>query len=144
MVRCGRPAVFMWSCDLHTIEYYVLCHTTVVVIYSKVCSLYTPSTVYFRYCCAPHNTSSRTAVGRLATLCTYLQPWRETARGLRSFRACTTTRMKLAGGNVPCKQCCAGVFQELLYHARYKGYINVLGTQPHLPGRATPERVPPD
>ena len=43
-------------------------------------------------------------VGSLPCLCTYLQPWRGTARGLRSFRTCTTTRMQLEGRNVPYKQ----------------------------------------
>ena len=30
MVRCGRPAVFVWLCKLHMIEDHVLCHATVV------------------------------------------------------------------------------------------------------------------
>ena len=56
MVRCGRPAVFVWLCKLHTIEDRVLCHATVisstyllkaeeswrlhVVLYCRVCSIY--------------------------------------------------------------------------------------------------------
>ena len=46
-----------------------------------------------------HYTLQRTAAaGRLIALCTYyLQPWHRTAHGLRSFRACTTKRMQLAG-----------------------------------------------
>ena len=40
----------------------------------------------------------------LVDLRSYLQPWRGTARGLRSFRICTTTRMQLEGHHVPCKQ----------------------------------------
>ena len=43
-------------------------------------------------------------VGSLPSLCTYLQPWRGTGRGVRSFRIYTTTRMHLEGRNVPCKQ----------------------------------------
>ena len=56
-----------------------------------------------------NNTSPRTAdIGPLPTLCTYLQPWRSTAHGLRSFRTRTTTQqMHLEGRNVPCKQYCA-------------------------------------
>ena len=45
-------------------------------------------------------------VGSLPCLCTYLQPWRGTTRGLWSFRTYTTTRMQLEGRNVPCKQNC--------------------------------------
>ena len=30
MVRCGRPAAFMWLSKPHMIEYPVLCHPTVV------------------------------------------------------------------------------------------------------------------
>ena len=30
MVRCGRPAVFVWLSNLYTIEDHVLCHATVV------------------------------------------------------------------------------------------------------------------
>ena len=37
-----------------------------------------------------------------------------TARGLRSFQTCTTTRMQLEGRNVPCKQYCASDFQHLI------------------------------
>ena len=49
--------------------------------------------------------SQRTAAaGRHITLCTFLQQWRGTARGVRSFRACTATQMQLEGRNVPCKQ----------------------------------------
>ena len=48
-------------------------------------------------------------------LCTYLQPWRGTGRGLRSFRTCTTTRMHLEGRNAPCKQYCArGLKQHMI------------------------------
>ena len=61
---------------------------------------------------ATNNTSRRTAAGGIIALCTYLQPWRGTARGLRSFRACTITQMQLAGRNVPCKQCCANGLQH--------------------------------
>ena len=64
MVRCGRPAVFVWLCKLHTIGDHVLCHATVVsstnifkaeesrrlhvVIYWRVCSSYTQSAVCSR------------------------------------------------------------------------------------------------
>ena len=51
-------------------------------------------------------------VGSLPSLCTYLKPWRSTARGLRSFRTCTTTQMHLEGRNVPCKQYCASGLQQ--------------------------------
>ena len=61
-----------------------------------------------------NNTLRRTAAGRLIALCTYLQPWRGTSRGLRSFRACTTTRMKLEGRNVSCKRYCANGLQLYL------------------------------
>ena len=44
-------------------------------------------------------------LGSLPCLCT-LQPWRGTARCLRSFRTCTTTRMQLQVRNVQCKQNC--------------------------------------
>ena len=47
-------------------------------------------------------------VGPLPTLRTYLQPWRSTSHGLRSFRTYTTTQqMHLEGRNVPWKQYCA-------------------------------------
>ena len=34
MVRCGRPAIFVWLGKLHTIEDHVLCHVTDVSINS--------------------------------------------------------------------------------------------------------------
>ena len=62
MVRCGRPAVFVWLCKLHTIEDHPLCLATVVsstnilkdeesrclhvVLFWRVCSMYTRSTAY--------------------------------------------------------------------------------------------------
>ena len=65
MVQCGRSAAFMWLCKLHTIEGHVLHHVTVestnllnqsrgilasartkVVLYWRICSTYTPSTVF--------------------------------------------------------------------------------------------------
>ena len=64
---------------------------------------------------AIHNTSRRTDAGRLITLCTYLQPWRGTARGLVSFRTCITTRIQLEGRNLACKQYCASGLQHLIY-----------------------------
>ena len=52
-------------------------------------------------------------IGPLPTLCTYLQPWRSKAHGLRSFRTCTTTQqMHLEGRYVPCKQYCASGLQQ--------------------------------
>ena len=52
-------------------------------------------------------------IGPLPTLCTYLQPWRSTAHGLRSFRTCTTTQqMHLEGRYVPCKQYRASGLQQ--------------------------------
>ena len=65
-----------------------------------------------------HNTHRRTAIaGRNINWCTYLQPWRGTAYGLQSFRACTTTRMQLEGRNVPCKQyCTSGLHQHLIIY----------------------------
>ena len=62
-----------------------------------------------------HNTKRRTAAaGKRITLCTYLQPWRGTARGLQSFGARTATRMQFGGRNVPCKQYCASGLQQHL------------------------------
>ena len=128
MVWCGRPAVFVWLCKPHTIEDQacpVPCHAMPRVAQTSskprnhgVCTLY--STGESVQCihrplyvldnnAATHNASQRTAAGRLIALCTYLQPWRGTARGLRSFRACTTTRMQLEGRNVPCKQYTSGL-----------------------------------
>ena len=62
MVLCGRQAVFVWLCKLHTIDYNVLCHATVVnstnitkaeesrrphvALYWRVCSMYTHSLLY--------------------------------------------------------------------------------------------------
>ena len=61
MVRCGRPAVFVWLCKLHTIEDHVLYHATIasstniikaeesrrlhVVLYGRACSMCSQSTV---------------------------------------------------------------------------------------------------
>ena len=35
-VRCGRPAVFVWLCKLHTIEDHVLSHATVVASIAQI------------------------------------------------------------------------------------------------------------
>ena len=77
-----------------------------VVLYWRVCSMYTQSTVCFMSPTARRQGLRH--IGPLPTLCTYLQPWRSTAHGLRSFRTCTTTQqMHLEGRYVPCKQYCA-------------------------------------
>ena len=123
-------------CKLHTIEDHVLCHATVmsstniikadesrrlhVLLHWRACSMYTQSLRYVLDNTVTRNTSRRTAAGRLKALCTYLQPWRGTARGLRSFRTCTTTRMQLEDRNVPCKQYCAGGLQQYLIY-QYRG-----------------------
>ena len=60
----------------------------------------------------PHTSRRTAAAGRHITLCTYLQLWRGTVTGLRSFRAGTTTRMQLEGRNVPCKQYCTSGLQQ--------------------------------
>ena len=39
---------------------------------------------------------------------------RGTARGFRSFRTCTTTRMQLEAHSVPCKEYCASGLQHLI------------------------------
>ena len=78
----------------------------VALMYSKPASarctlLESLSNVYTVYCMFEIMLSPTTRregllrVGSLPCLCTYLQPWRGTARGLRSFRTCTTTRMQL-------------------------------------------------
>ena len=85
-----------------------------VVLYWRVCSMYPSSTACFKSCCHPQHIAKATAAGRLIVLCTYLQPWRGTARGLRSFRVCTATRMQLADRNVSCKHCCASGLQQHL------------------------------
>ena len=89
MVRCGRPAVFVWLCKLRTIEGHVLlCYAMVVsstnifkvkesqrlhvVLFCRVRSMYTQSTVCFRQCCHPQNTSRRTAAGRFVALLVHL------------------------------------------------------------------------
>ena len=118
MVRCGRPAVFVWLCKLHTIEYHVMCHATVVVSSTNVFKveesrrlhvvLYTGESVPCIHSllyvldnnnAVTHNTSSRrTAAGRLTALLVYIYTYN---RGvvqhdvLRSFWTCTTTRMQL-------------------------------------------------
>ena len=87
MVRCGQPAVFVGLCKLHTIDDHVLCHATVVVsgtdvfeaeesrrlhviILWRVCSMYTQSVVLDNT--VTHNTSRRTAAGRLIALLVHL------------------------------------------------------------------------
>ena len=52
------------------------------------------------------------AARRRIILCTYLQPWRGTARGLQPFGAYTATRMQLEGRNVPCKNYCVWGLQQ--------------------------------
>ena len=54
-------------------------------------------------------------VGSLPCLCTtFLQPWRGTARGLRSFRTCAITRIQLEDRNIPCKKYCASGLQHII------------------------------
>ena len=59
-------------------------------------------------------------VGRPITLCTYLQPWRGTARALHTFGTRTATRMQLEGRNVPCKQYCASGLQQGSPYLQYR------------------------
>ena len=89
MVRCGRPAVFVWLCKLHTIKDYVLCHATVIssthiikaeefrrrhaVLFWKVCSMYEQSPVCLDNDAVTHNTSRRTAAaGRFIAFLVHL------------------------------------------------------------------------
>ena len=98
---------FVRLCKFHTIEDHVLCHTTVgsstniikaeesrrlhvvVLVYWRVCSMYTHSLLYVLDNAVTQSTSRKTTAGRLLALCTYLQPWRGTARVLQSLRTCT-------------------------------------------------------
>ena len=90
---------------------------------------------------APHNTSRRTAAGRLIALCTYLELWRGTARGLRWFRTCTIRRMQLKGRNVPCKQYCTRGLQQQCHEKGLDAFRfffkqcheEVLSLQPMIP-----------
>ena len=69
--------------------------------------MYTQSAVCFRKMLSPAtHREGLLHAGSLPSLCTYLQPWRGTAHGLRSFRTCTTTRMHLESRSVTCKQYC--------------------------------------
>ena len=115
---------------LHTIEDHVMCHATVEsstnLLKAEICTYYLYSCtllerlfnvyrlLYVLNRAATHNTSRRTAAGRLIALYIYVQPWYGTARGLRSFRACTPTRMQPVGRDVPCKQRCTSDPQQHL------------------------------
>ena len=85
MVRCDRPAVFVWLYKLHTIGDHVLCHATVVwstnVFKAGVCTLlYSTgesvqcihSLLYVLDNAVTHNTSRRTAAGSLIALLVHL------------------------------------------------------------------------
>ena len=84
MVRCGRPAVFVWLYKLHTIGDHVLSHATVVcstnVFKAGVCTLYSTgesvqcihSLLYVLDNAVTHNTSRRTAASRFVALLVHL------------------------------------------------------------------------
>ena len=80
--------------------------------------MYTPSTIviltfYIMLPPTTHRQGLIYAAGKLVALYIYLlQPWRGTASHLRSFQACTITRMQLEGRNLPCKQYCASGLQQ--------------------------------
>ena len=158
MVRCGQPAFFMWLCKLHTIEDHVLCYATAVrstnLLKSRrrlhVLQLYSVGDSFQRIhrltyvsdsACHPQHIA-KDCYGQahcLVHLLTTTLAWYSTTRGLRSFRACTTTRMQLAGRNVPCKQwlckrppTAPNMYRGrnlLLYDARCKGYRYAVGTR---------------
>ena len=110
---CIRHVVLQ---KLDTIEDNVLCHATVVSNthllkaeeFRRLDVLQLFYSIYTVYCllCVlnllPPTTHDREGlllrVYRLIVLCIYLQPWRGTARGLRSFRAFTTAWMYLLPG----------------------------------------------
>ena len=116
MVRCGRPAVFVWFCKLRTIEDHVLCHATVVSsIKSKprnlgVCTLYTigesvqciHSLLYILDDAVTINTSRRTAAGRLVAFLVHLLT------------------------NVPCKQDCLYATNNLTYYSKHELGLSTL------------------
>ena len=132
MVRCGRPAVFVWLCKLHNmIGDRVLYHATVVsstnliiteesrrlhVVLYGVCSLHTPSPLCFKIIMLT-STTPREGLPRVGSLpCAPVNTYSRVVVQhvvLRSFRACTTsTRMQLEGRSVPCKQYCASSLQK--------------------------------
>ena len=76
-------------------------------------------------------------VGSLPSLCTYLQPWRGTERGIRSFRTCTTTRMFLESRNVPCKQYCASDLQQHIICTENVPAVQCTLRRLHICSRAT-------
>ena len=86
-VRCGRPAVFIWLCQLHTIEDHILCHAMVVSSTNLIKAeesrrlhvlqlyrigesvQYIHHLLYLLNIAATHKISRRTAAGRLIALC---------------------------------------------------------------------------
>ena len=80
MVRRGRPAVFVWLCKLHTVEDHVLyrkCFQSRGISASARCTLLESlfnvyTLLYVLDSAVTHNTSRRTAAGRLIALLVHL------------------------------------------------------------------------